>query len=206
MGVTHKHGVPILHQIFDGIVHYARTLADINTALYEFHITDGLFVFDRGITSKGNQTEIEKLSWKVVCGVPIKESLKRFLRPIIADTEFVNYKNRVRLNKTIFYIVVKPYTLGEVKGTITICFNEQQRKDLRESRYDNLRETQRLLAQSKTIKSGLEKYFDSKTKKLLLKEVEKGFDFLGYHYGRDGLRLEGKTIDKFISPPYPRHS
>ena len=69
--------------------------------------------------------------------------------------------------------MVKPYTLGEVKGTIAICFNEQQRKDLRESRYDDLREAQRLLAQSKTIKSGLEKYFDSKTKKLLLKEVEK---------------------------------
>jgi hypothetical protein len=90
-----------------------------------------LIVFDRGITSKSNQLEIEKLSWKVVCGVPIKESLKRFLRPIIADTEFVSYKNRVRLNKNVFYIVVKPYTLGEVKGTIAICFNEQQRKDLK---------------------------------------------------------------------------
>lgn len=180
LGVTHKHGVPILHKIFDGNVHDARTFADIITSLYEFHITDGLIVFDRGITSKSNQTEIEKLSWKVVCGVPIKESLKRFLRPIIADTEFVNYKNRVRLNKTIFYIVVKPYTLGEVKGTIAICFNEQQRKDLRESRYDDLREAQRLLAQSKTIKSGLEKYFDSKTKKLLLKEVEKAEEFNGY--------------------------
>ena len=29
--------------------------------------------------------------------------------------------------------------------------------------------------------------------------VEKGFEFLGYHYGRDGLSLAGKTIDKFIS-------
>ena len=180
LGVTHKHGVPILHKIFDGNVHDARTFADSITSLYEFHITDGLIVFDRGITSKSNQIEIEKLSWKVVCGVPIKESLKRFLRPIIADTEFVSYKNRVRLNKTVFYIVVKPYTLGEVKGTIAICFNEQQRKDLRESRYDDIREAQRLLAQSKTIKSGLEKYFDSKTQKLLLKEVEKAEEFNGY--------------------------
>ena len=29
--------------------------------------------------------------------------------------------------------------------------------------------------------------------------VEKGFEFLGYHYGRDGLRLAEKTIDNFIS-------
>ena len=177
---SYKHGVPILEKICDGNVQDSRTFADIITSLYEFHITDGLIVFDRGITSKSNQIEIEKLSWKVVCGVPIKESLKRFLRPIIADTEFVSYKNRVRLNKTVFYIVVKPYTLGEVKGTIAICFNEQQRKDLRESRYDDLREAHRLLAQSKTIKSGLEKYFDSKTKKLLLKEVEKAEEFNGY--------------------------
>ena len=29
--------------------------------------------------------------------------------------------------------------------------------------------------------------------------VENGFEFLGYHYGRDGLRLAEKTIDKFVS-------
>ena len=29
--------------------------------------------------------------------------------------------------------------------------------------------------------------------------VTKGFEFLGYHYGRDGLSLAGKTIDNFIS-------
>ena len=55
LGVTQKHGVPILHKVFDGNVHDARTFADIITSLYEFHITDGLIVFDRGITSKSNQ-------------------------------------------------------------------------------------------------------------------------------------------------------
>lgn len=29
--------------------------------------------------------------------------------------------------------------------------------------------------------------------------VAKGFEFLGYHYSLDGLRLAGKTRDKFIS-------
>ena len=29
--------------------------------------------------------------------------------------------------------------------------------------------------------------------------VERGFDFLGYQYGRDGITVAGKTIDKFIS-------
>jgi hypothetical protein len=92
----------------------------------------------------------------------------------------VSYKNRVRLNKNIFYVVVQPYTLGDVKGTIAICFNEQQRKDLRESLYDELHEAQRLLSQSKTIKSGLEKYFDNKTRELLLKKVNDAEEFNGY--------------------------
>ena len=30
-------------------------------------------------------------------------------------------------------------------------------------------------------------------------KLPKGFEFLGYHYGLDGLSLAGKTIDNFIS-------
>jgi len=32
-----------------------------------------------------------------------------------------------------------------------------------------------------------------------ISRVEKGFEFLGYHYGRDGLSLASKTIDNFLS-------
>ncbi|MBF8277456.1 MAG: putative reverse transcriptase [Candidatus Brocadiaceae bacterium] len=35
--------------------------------------------------------------------------------------------------------------------------------------------------------------------KTTIGRVEKGFEFLGYHYGRDGLCLAGKTLDNFIS-------
>ena len=35
--------------------------------------------------------------------------------------------------------------------------------------------------------------------KTTISRVEKGFEFLGYHYGRDGLSLASKTIDNFIS-------
>jgi len=44
--------------------------------------------------------------------------------------KFLDYESRVRLNKTVFYVVTAPYTLGEVNGQIAICFNEQQKKDL----------------------------------------------------------------------------
>ena len=35
--------------------------------------------------------------------------------------------------------------------------------------------------------------------KTTISRVEKGFEFLGYHYGRDGLSLASKTIDNFIA-------
>jgi hypothetical protein len=35
--------------------------------------------------------------------------------------------------------------------------------------------------------------------KTTIGRVDKGFEFLGYHYGCDGLGLAGKTIDNFIS-------
>ena len=102
----------------------------------EFNIRDGLIVFDRGISSKQNQKDIQGLTWKAVCGLPIIDALKEFLRPIILKNKFLDYESRVRLNKTVFYVVTAPYTLGEVNGQIAICFNEQQKKDLKESRYD----------------------------------------------------------------------
>lgn len=35
--------------------------------------------------------------------------------------------------------------------------------------------------------------------KTTISRVEKGFEFLGYHFGRDGLSLASKTIDNFLS-------
>lgn len=35
--------------------------------------------------------------------------------------------------------------------------------------------------------------------KTIIGRIEKGFDFLGYQYGRAGISLAGKTIDNFIS-------
>jgi transposase len=73
----------------------------------------------------------------------------------------------------------RPYTIADVSGKLVMCLNEQQRKDLRESRYDEINNAQKLLQQGKTIKHGLEKYFDSKGN-VILKEVQKAEEFDGY--------------------------
>ena len=193
LGVTKEDGIPVFHQVFDGNVADARTLQDIITSLNEFNIRDGLIVFDRGISSKQNQKAIQGLTWKVVCGLPIIDALKEFLRPIIMKNKFLDYESRVRLNKTVFYVVTAPYTLGEVNGQIAICFNEQQKKDLKESRYDEIDEANRLLLQGKKIKPEMEEYFD-KNGKLSYKELQEAEEFDGYSVIFTTAKLSKKEI------------
>jgi transposase len=177
--VTKEEGIPVFHQVFDGNIADARTLQDVITSLHEFKLREGLIVFDRGISSKRNQKDIHGLTWKVVCGLPILDGLKDFLRPLISKKEFLHYESRVRLNKTAFYVSTVPYTLGAVKGAIAICFNEQQKKDLKESRYDEIDEAKRLLSQGKQIKPELARYFDKKGN-VSYQRLQEAEEFDGY--------------------------
>ena len=61
LGVTKSEGIPLFHKVFDGNIHDSKTLHDLITSLLAFKIKDGLLVFDRGITSKQNQEDINLL-------------------------------------------------------------------------------------------------------------------------------------------------
>ncbi len=177
--VTQQKGVPVVHKVYDGNISDSRTLRDLLTDLRKLNFKKGYIVFDRGISSKKNQQEISSLNWKVICGLPLNPVLKRFLTPFMDKNQFLQYKNRVRLKKTIFYAVARPYTIAEVSGKLVMCFNEQQRKDLRESRYDEINNAQQLLQQGKTIKQGLDRYFDSNGN-LILEELHAAEKYDGY--------------------------
>ena len=112
--------------------------------------------------------------------------------------KFLDYESRVRLNKTVFYVVTAPYTLGEVNGQIAICFNEQQKKDLKESRYDEIDEANRLLLLGKKIKPEMEEYFD-KNGKLSYKELQEAEEFDGYSVIFTTAKLSKKKLWKSIS-------
>lgn len=175
LGVTKNEGIPVFHKVFDGNVHDSRTFSDTLTSFQEYNIQNGLIIFDRGISSKSNQEGIFSLKWKVLCGLPFNTKLKKLLKDSVSDENILEYKNRVKLNKTIFYTLSKPYSLSpNVKGTLVFCFNEQLKKDIRESRFDEISNAQILLDQGKKIKPELETYF-RKNGKLIpgkLKEVE----------------------------------
>jgi transposase len=179
LAVTKNHGIPICHKVLDGNIHDAKMFADFVTELRHYRNHKGIVVYDRGISSGTNIADVRKLGWDVLCGLPIKGKLQSYVRSLIAGDRFVDIENRVRLRKTIFYVDARPYSIEGVSGAIAVCFNDQLRKDIRESRYDEIQNAEALLAQGKQIKKGLEKYFDCKGRIMrdVLSEAE---EFDGY--------------------------
>lgn len=179
LGVTKPEGIPLFHKVFDGNIHDARTLHDLVSQFRWYRIKAGTIIYDRGIVSARNIADFKGLGWATLCGLPIKGKLKTTLRPLMDETRLIRLNNRVRLNKTIFYVRSVPHCLQTVAGTLALCLNEQQRRDLRESRYDELVNAQALLKQQKTIKDGLAKYFDGQGN-LIHHAVQAAEEFDGY--------------------------
>jgi transposase len=160
LSVTQEEGFPLFHKVFDGNVHDARTLQDLVGLFGRYDLSTGLFIYDRGITSGRNLQDIKALKWDTLCGVPIHNALKRFWRTEIQPRKLTQLSYRHRVGGNVFYAISQPYQIDRVKGHLALCFNERQHRDLRESRYDDVLCAEKLLAQGKTIKAGLEKYFD----------------------------------------------
>lgn len=179
LGVTQKSGVPVFHKIFHGNIHDSRTLKDLIATFKEYNIKDGFIVFDRGISSKNNQLDIKGLRWKVLCGLPIERETKKILRSIVAEDNFMEFKNRVKLNKTVFYVKTIQHKVGEVEGKLAFCFNERKKRALKESRYDEITYAQTLLQQGKEIKPRLNKFF-GKGGRLLPGKLLEAEEFDGY--------------------------
>jgi transposase len=179
LGVTKAEGIPMFHKVFDGNIHDAKTLQDLITSFRQYRVHSGLIIYDRGIMSAQNVRDIKELNWNTLCGLPLHGKLKEFLRSLIAQKEFIQIENRIRLNKTIFYVVSAPYEIGGISGIIAVCFNEQHRKDLRESRYDEILNAQQLLSKGKTIKPGLTKCFN-KDGSLIKKKLQEAEEFDGF--------------------------
>jgi len=162
LAVTKEFGIPVCHKVMDGNIHDVKMFGDFITDLRAFHIHKGTVIYDRGIASAENIRETKKIGWDTLCGLAIRGKLADVVREVARANGFVQLDNRVRLRKNVFYAVETPHTIDDVKGTLSVCFNERQQRDLRESRYDEIEQAQLLLAQGKTIKAGMEKYFTKK--------------------------------------------
>ena len=179
LAVTKEFGIPICHKVMDGNIHDVKMFSDFITDLRAFHIRKGTVIYDRGIASAENIRETKKIGWDTLCGLAIRGKLADVVREVARTNCFVQLDNRVRLRKNVFYAVDLPHTIDGVKGTLTVCFNERQQRDLRESRYDEIEQAQLLLAQGKTIKAGMEKYF-TKNKRVDKVALARAEEFDGF--------------------------
>jgi transposase len=159
LAVTRENGIPVCHKVMDGNIHDARMFSDFIADLRSFGIRKGIVIYDRGIASAENLKEARRIGWDTLCGLPIRGNLEGMARRVTEDGGMVQISNRIRLRKSIFYAVYKPYAIGAVRGRLAVCFNERQQLDLRESRYDEIEQARQLLADGKCIKTGMAKYF-----------------------------------------------
>lgn len=191
LGVTRKDGIPIFHKTFNGNISDSRTLHDLITSFAQYKITSGVIVYDRGITSGSNIKQVKKLNWDTICGLSSNNTLKNITRKIISKNKLIDIKKRIKLNNSVFYVFSLEYEIENVKGTLLACYNAQKAKDLRESRYDEIKNAQALKKSGDQIKSDLEKYFyknGSINHKTLSQEEE--FDGFSYVFSTKKLHVE----------------
>ncbi len=179
LGVTRKDGIPLFHKTFDGNIHDARTLQAVLPMFEEYNIKEGFFVYDRGIPSKDNLTDVKKMNWETICGLPIRDDLKPIVRKIIIQKNLVTIKNRILLSKTAMYATSMTHEIGGIRGKLIVCFNNKMKVAIQESRYDEIQNAQKRIEKKKNIKTGLNKYFD-KDWNPLQKEIGKAEEFDGY--------------------------
>ena len=164
LAVTQKEALPLFHKVFDGNVHDSRTLHDVVTQFSRYGLGPGLFIYDRGILSKRNLKDIKDLHWDTLCGVPLNPALKKFWRPWVTPKRMLQFPNRVEVGSSVCYTVLRPYQINGVRGTLALCLNERRQRDTRESRRSEIVYAQKLLAQGKAIKPGLQSFFDARNR------------------------------------------
>lgn len=74
--------------MYDGNTHDSRTFQDAITYFETYKIKNGIFVFDRGITSKEAQSYMKKIKWKVLCGFSLTDRLKEIIELEIENKSF----------------------------------------------------------------------------------------------------------------------
>ncbi|MEK6834213.1 MAG: IS1634 family transposase, partial [Thermoproteota archaeon] len=120
LGVTRKDGIPLFHKTFDGNIHDARTLQAVLPMFEEYNIKEGFFVYDRGIPSKENLTDVKNMNWETICGLPIRDDLKPIVRKIIMQKNLVTLKNRIPLSKTAMYATSMTHEIAGIRGKLIV--------------------------------------------------------------------------------------
>ena len=180
LGVTQDEGIPVFHKTFDGNIADARTLQDLITTFRHYDLKAGTIVYDRGITSGKNIVDMQALGWNTIGGIPLTPPGQKFWRPRLQNRSArLSLADLVPLNQTNFYVPTRPDAIQGVTGTLSLGFKARQQVDLRDWRRQKIVHAQPLLRAGKTIKAGLQKYFDKKGE-VITRVLDPAEEFDGY--------------------------
>lgn len=163
LAVTGDEGIPIFHKTFEGNIADARIAQDVITSFHNLNIKDAFLIWDRGVSSETNIVDAKKAGFDVICGLAIKHDIKTAVDELIAKKEFIQLKNRIRLQNAVLYCIKRKYSYGKVKGHIVICFNDETARINREKRIDAIHKAKELVDKGKPVPDGLKKYFKERT-------------------------------------------
>jgi len=178
LAVTEKEGIPIFHKTYEGNIIDPRIFHDLVPSFHELDIKDLYIVWDRGISSEENILDAKKAGFNVICGLPIKLNIKDYVRDIKKQKDLLDFKNRIRLKKSIFYCTKKKFNYKKIKGYAVVCYNEELARFNKERLLDNLYKAKRLLEKNKLISEYYKKYF--KGNSINEKKVKDDLEFEGY--------------------------
>lgn len=159
LAVTGEEGIPLFHKTFDGNIHDARIAQDVMTSFHNLNIKDAFLIWDRGVSSEENIIDAKKAGFDVICGLAIKQDLKITVDECIAKKEFIQLKNRIRLQNAVVYCIKQKYSYGKIKGHIVLCFNDETARVNREKRIDAVQRAKELMERRKPVPDSVKKYF-----------------------------------------------
>ncbi len=159
LAVTEEEGIPIFHKTFEGNIFDSRIMHNMMMMFHDLNIKEIFMVWDRGVTSEENIVDAKQVGFEVICGLAIKQNVKKHVDQITENLSFLKLKNRVRLKKTILYCLKQKYKYGDINGYIVVCFNEETARINKEKRIDNIYKAKELLKKNKPISEGIKKYF-----------------------------------------------
>lgn len=176
LAVTKAEGLPVFHKVFAGNIFDSRTLPDILADLKSLRIADSTLVWDRGVSSKINIKEAKEAGFEVICGMALKGNVKDIAMQTVQGGKIATaMQNRVRLRSTTFYAKKIPYKHGDNSGWLAVCFNEKQKQETKERRYDEIDAAIGQITKKEPVKKkGILKYLDgTKIRYARVKEAEK---------------------------------
>ncbi len=175
LAVTKNEGIPVFHKVFEGNIYDSKTLPDVLANLKSMQIAQPTLVWDRGVSSKINLKEAKAAGFEVICGMPLKGNIRDIAVQTVHKEKIATVQNRVRLQNATFYAKKLAYKHGDADGWLVVCFNEKQKQETKERRYDEIDHAIEQITNKEPVKKqGIVKYLDgTKIRYSRVEEAEK---------------------------------